>query len=400
MTAATLPTEHTGPSETIKPFAHFSALDGLRGIAILWVVLHNSPYYSLAGETSAIVKPIALIGSMGWVGVQLFFVLSGFLITGNLLDSRRATNYYRTFFARRVLRIFPLYYLALFVGLIVVPVFFPGVGETGSPLDQVWLWTFLFNWAHPLGTATFGFAHFWSLAVEEQFYLVWPFVIYRVAPTKMLRVCIWIAIAALIIRVVMRLSGASAEMVYEYTVCRMDALAIGAAAAILIRTPHHRETLSRHAAKLLPIALAVAFGGACITWLYTRDNFSTETIGFSILAIIFGLVVLACVVDNNARGSMLRKILTTAPLRSVGKYSYGMYVLHIPIVNSMARLLPSFHSHFGKLYPIPFLTTIFVLTYAAGALSYHLLEKRFLELKRQFEPSTMVVAAQSAASSA
>ena len=93
----------------IRTDRHFSALDGLRGLAILLVIPHNADAFH------GTLWPAAILAHLGWIGVQLFFVLSGFLITGNLLDSRNAPNYYRSFFARRVLRIFPLYYGVLIV---------------------------------------------------------------------------------------------------------------------------------------------------------------------------------------------------------------------------------------------------------------------------------------------
>ena len=163
---------------------HIPALDGLRGIAILLVVLHNAPDFPT--HSSGFIWLAAIVGTVGWIGVELFFVLSGFLITRQLLDSQRSGNYYRAFFGRRILRIFPLYYVALLIGLVVFPLVFPGAVDSSSPRrDQIWLWTFLFNWAHPFGTAGFGFSHFWSLAIEEQFYLIWPFVVRKRNPRSL-----------------------------------------------------------------------------------------------------------------------------------------------------------------------------------------------------------------------
>jgi len=378
-------------SGTTGRFPHIPALDGLRGIAILWVILHNAPSYALSGKPNVLVWLVAVVAAVGWIGVQLFFVLSGFLITSNLLDSQPATNYYQVFFARRVLRIFPLYYLALLVGLVVVPLVFADASEPGSSrTDQIWLWTFLFNWAHPLGTAALGFPHFWSLAVEEQFYLAWPFVVHKLAPQKLLKICLLVATTALLVRTAMRLYGANSEMIYEFTICRMDALAIGAAAATLLRIPAGFASVQQHAPKLLPSALTLAVTGALSTWAYSRDTLSTQTIGHLILAIFFALVILACVANCGSWNLQLQKFLRMATLRSVGKYSYGMYVLHFPIVQGMTKLLPQFQSQFGKFYSIPLVAIITLLTYIAGALSYHLMEKHFLGLKRLFQPTQIL----------
>src|SRR5262245_39580963 len=151
---------------------HIPALDGLRGIAILLVIPHNADVFS---NSAAWLWPAALLAHAGWIGVQLFFVLSGFLITRNLLDSRAADNYFQSFYWRRVLRIFPLYYLTLIAGLVIAPRLFQfPSGALASLQNQAWLWTFLSNWTQPLGLEVSGFSHFWSLAIEEQFYLVWP----------------------------------------------------------------------------------------------------------------------------------------------------------------------------------------------------------------------------------
>lgn len=148
-----------------NPKQHISALDSIRGVAVLLVILfHCYPTY---------------ITKLGWLGVDLFFVLSGFLITGLLLDAKGKNNYYRNFIVRRTLRIFPLYYFALLLCLVIVPIVFksllpPDYGYYTA--NQLWFWTYTQNW---LFSKT-GFpenltlVHFWSLAVEEQFYLFWP----------------------------------------------------------------------------------------------------------------------------------------------------------------------------------------------------------------------------------
>ncbi|HZJ61945.1 MAG TPA: acyltransferase [Kofleriaceae bacterium] len=170
--------DREAPASEIVP-----ALDGVRGLAILLVLAHNlSPFES---TRRLIDLSAGLTFDFGWVGVQLFFVLSGYLISGILLDTRGAPGYYRAFFGRRVLRIFPLYYGVLFLCLVLLPVL--GLAPDALLADRrhsVWLWTYLINWAEPLGAAIAVFPHFWSLAVEEQFYLVWPFVVSRTPPRR------------------------------------------------------------------------------------------------------------------------------------------------------------------------------------------------------------------------
>jgi len=375
--------EHsTGPSR------HIPALDGLRGIAILLVVVHNTPYFP--ADPSGLSWLTVVVRNAGWIGVQLFFVLSGFLITRQLLDSQRSGNYYRVFFARRMLRIFPLYYAALLIGVVLFPLVFPAATDGGaSRRDQIWLWVFLFNWAHPFGVADFGFGHFWSLAVEEQFYLIWPFVVRKRDPRALAKLCSWVALAALVIRVVMRASGASPQMVYEFTVGRMDALVIGAIVAALLGIPSVSARARVLAPWLIPIGCLLVLIGALLTQGYTRDSAATQTFGLSILAVFFASILLASVIGHGSWNRRLQAALSVPLLRSVGKYSYGMYVIHYPIILGMEKLVPRFQAVFGQRYIFPLMSVSILLSYAAAFLSYHALEKHFLRLKRWFVPTSV-----------
>ena len=152
---------------------------------ILLVIPHNA-IASLADNPCAVkcggtTWAAMLLVNVGWIGVQIFFVLSGFLITRNLLDSLGAPNYYRAFYVRRALRILPLYYGTLAVVFLLLPlVGLHPLGDDGGARDRLWFWVFLSNWSVPLGAAACGLPHFWSLAVEEQFYLAWPALVRRV----------------------------------------------------------------------------------------------------------------------------------------------------------------------------------------------------------------------------
>src|SRR5262245_16358318 len=157
--------------------SHYPGLDGLRGIAILLVILyHNFGFIPFL--------------NYGWLGVDLFFVLSGFLITEILLKTRTTTNYFKNFYTRRVLRIFPLYYLCL----ILVIVIFPLIKNFPYDLsfyreNQVWFWFYLQNWMlifKQWNDSAILLNHFWSLAVEEQFYIVWPLLVLLIRKPKQL----------------------------------------------------------------------------------------------------------------------------------------------------------------------------------------------------------------------
>lgn len=361
---------------------HVPALDGVRALAILLVIPHNVDVFANAGGW---LWPIAMFAHVGWIGVQLFFVLSGFLITGNLLDSQKADNYFGAFFARRVLRIFPLYYAALAVGVFVVPLFHEYTPAAQASLsNQVWFWTFLSNWAEPFGRELHGFPHFWSLGVEEQFYLLWPFVVHRMAPRSIVKLSAALVVLALAIRIVMLMNGAKFEMVYMFTFCRMDSLAFGAAMAAAVRIPEWRTWLIEKRTLLFAASLALAVGGALGSHQYDALDHVTLTLGYFLLNIFFGVTIVTAATDYaTRRRGWLQAALSVRPLRSVGRYSYGMYVLHMPIALTLGYAW--FH-RFGSVAPIVYTVTIVLLTYCAAAVSFHCFEKRFLKLKDRFVP--------------
>ncbi len=366
----------------MRKHGHWPALDGLRGISILLVIVHNIDAFSTA---SGWLWPAQLLAQAGWIGVQIFFVLSGFLITLILLDTRDSNNYYRAFFARRALRIMPLYYLVLFAGLIVLPALVELSPERlVSYQHQFWLWTFLTNWAEPFDRTVQGFPHFWSLAVEEQFYLLWPLLIRRSSSHGALALCVALMVAALVIRCAMLFSDAKPEMIYMFTICRMDALAAGGLCALLLRASGTIQYLDRRRHLLAPCGLALGAAAALLTSGFAPFAATTLTYGHSLLAISIALILLSLVLPHPPGvSSTLQRLLAFGPLRSTGKYSYAMYVLHIPLF-AIAATLPQSVRTMSLEHPL--LNTV-ILTgccYLAGALSYHVIEKPFLALKRRF----------------
>ena len=194
--------KQAAPAPAVGGAHHIPALDGLRGVAILMVLWFHyyGPIYKFCA--SPFDRFIVLTINTGWMGVDLFFALSGFLITGILLDAKGAPHYFRNFYARRALRIFPIYYGFLFVILIVIPRFHqysPGLAQTVR--DQAWLWLYGTNIAttfFPIKLA--GFLHTWSLAVEEHFYLVWPAIVLVLNRRQLAVASLCIVVVALITR--------------------------------------------------------------------------------------------------------------------------------------------------------------------------------------------------------
>lgn len=366
---------------------YLPALDGLRAIAILLVIPHNT---SVLNSTAAgLAYLVSLLSNVGWIGVQLFFALSGFLITGNLLDTRQAGNYYRMFFARRVLRIFPLYYGTLIVMLILVPMLFSMPDSFTKTLQyQPWLWLFLSNWVEPFGHAVEPFPHFWSLAIEEQFYLIWPFVVHRHTSKQVFSVSCAVIIAALAIRIGMIWGGANSGSLYMFTTSRMDALAAGAALAAALRTPGMSRWLIERANSMAMFAVVLLLLGALTTYAYELEGLLTRSYGYSILAIGFALIIAAAAIRPAGIFSSVWKLLSLAPLRRVGRYSYAMYIFHLPLhIYIGTKLLHRFTTQVTNGIALIYMACLIVTTFLLSAASYHLIEKRFLALKSRFVPA-------------
>lgn len=363
----------------------WEALDGLRAIAILLVIPHNADIYP---ADPGPFWPLAMGASVGWIGVQLFFVLSGFLITGQLLDALASPHYFRDFYLRRALRILPLYYLTLLIGLVVFRAL--SVAPPLGPEEraaQVWLWLFLNNWVQPFGPTVHGFDHFWSLAVEEQFYLIWPFVVLQCGESGLLRACLAIVLLAVLTRTALLLAGTTHDANYMFTICRMDALALGAIAALLIRRPATNARVVELGAPILSMAAVGMAALALVTHAYGKDDPTLQVAGYSLLALAFaaGILVLAAR-EQSGRGTWLESLLAIAPLRAVGRYSYAMYVLHLPLVILLTpwikRSLPGAGAGLAPLVAL----IVGIVTFGAAAISYHAFERHWLDLKERIAP--------------
>lgn len=281
-------------------------LDGLRGIAILAVLL-----FHLRRNTAT----TPYLFAFGWIGVDLFFVLSGFLITGILLDTKELRDRAITFYRRRFKRIFPIYYGSLFVLTILLPFFAPGFFVVPPPHDLPKYWAYLSNWY--LGGQ--GLSHFWSLAIEEQFYLLWPLLAWHVGRKTLSRIAVTCIFIAPILRLVLRLYSVPPELIHRNTFCRIDTLLIGALCALWMRC---NPSFFPRIAKLQWLALPTI--GILSLDHYDVNGPWIQTIGYSLIACSSAGVLVAAVA-----GKALFLLFT--PLRSVGRWSYGIYVYHFPI---------------------------------------------------------------------
>ena len=356
---------------------HCHALDGLRGFAILIVTL-----YRLCKELDpsshpalALVKSASLIGSRG---VDLFFVLSGFLITDILIRTKCKPNYFRNFIARRSLRIFPLYFASLAIGLWLIPTWIGGPSFEKARQEQAYLWTYTSNirvsW---LNDWCFGpFDHFWSLAVEEHFYLIWPAIVMLLTTKRLIWFCGFTILMVTFARAIADPFVSMDVAVDVLTVFRIDALVLGALLAALMQSPSRHDQFLRFA----PIA-AVAVIASLVGIVLSGNNMFGLP---ALLVRMFFTVAMAYILLSPKR-SILPKVFEHASLRFLGKYSYGMYVVQLPIVTllPMVSVVPYAPSN-PILASILYVSAIFGLITLIAFLSYHLFESRFLKLKTKF----------------
>jgi peptidoglycan/LPS O-acetylase OafA/YrhL len=366
-----LSTENLGRREYISEF------DGLRALAVILVFLNH-----FAPQT---ISQFDFLRRVGWVGVDLFFVLSGFLITGILLDSRCKPGYYRRFYWRRSLRIFPLYYALLtfmFIKMAVVTgghEFSAMVSEWGSPL---WLYAYLGNVKTALTNISppSYFTPMWSLHVEEQYYLIFPFLVYRVSERNLRRTLIAVVIAAPLLRLALwRFDPTKPLLQYMLLPCRMDGLGFGALIALQYRslTQGARGVMLRRR----PLALSgfVLLALACIVFQVGGGEFNTaleRTIGYTLFAAAFACFVLWIVLY---RGDRSTAWLNSPPLQFLGRISYGIYLLQLPaawLVHLM--ILPSSQE------TIPHSIVVWGSCVALATVSWYLMEQPILELKERF----------------
>jgi peptidoglycan/LPS O-acetylase OafA/YrhL len=368
-----------------KNRGHVPALDGVRGVAILIVVVYH---LTLWGHVIAPIESLWAWTKMGHVGVDLFFVLSGYLITGILWKTRGSPTYLRTFFARRTLRIFPLYFFIVSVFAVVAPLVAPHNPKLHEIAQhQIWLWTYTSNIAVALANVWLFNAlnHLWSLAVEEQFYLVWPFVVQRLARETLIKVCLALTGGAMVARWLLIAVIPGHDLgTYSLTICRMDALLLGAALALESAGPDARANLATWSRRLaLPAAaVAVAFSFGGLTNEQAAPGVATPITDVFVptcWALAFAGFVSACVAPT-----MLARAMGNPVLRFFGRYSYGLYVFHYPLHPVFEKLVPlqSFHSRW--LGTLVFTLVGLGVSTVVAVLSFHLFEERFLSLKSRF----------------
>lgn len=355
---------------------HYPALDGLRGVAILLVVFyHNfdfSEYFFF-----------------GWLGVDLFFVLSGYLITDILIKTVHAKNYFKNFYAKRILRIFPLYFLSLIILLLILPLI------KNFPLDlsvyadnQWWFWTYLQNWflifknvSHP----NYAMHHYWSLAVEEQFYIIWPFVIYFFKKPKPLLIITGLILTGVIITRFSLWTFQIKDFNYFglYTYTRIDGICIGSMLALLQFMKS--AFIKKYFTGIILVLALINF----LFFFFNRSNqFSfpfLAVVGYTTFAALFALLIHEIVINESR---LFNGLLKFSPLRFMGKISYGLYILHWPVYliffDSLSEWTGLALGLTGKMQNIFVAITLTLAGIILSILSFYLFERHFLKLKKKF----------------
>ncbi len=369
---------------------HITALDGVRGLAILYVVWHNVASKLIWHDNGLFRTLLKIASDAGWVGVQLFFVLSGFLITGILIDKRGTPNAFRNFIARRALRIFPVYYVALIILFWLLPF----LGYRAAWLDeslnvQAWYWTYLVNWITPFKEIG-GLSHFWSLAIEEQFYLIWPLLVLSLSNKTLASVCCGLVGLALGSRAILlwQFPAIADNATYTFLITRCDALALGALLAIALRDEQIGQYFQKWfkgcsiAVLLLVVVVVLRF--------HYFDPIQSDigALNQTLAAWLSLLLVYYAVYTNGNLSGVLGRLLQLPVLQSCGKYSYAIYIVHRPITyfwlhnfdlgTWLAGPMTTYIAYCGNI------VAVFVLSFFVALISWVAIEQPFLRMKGHF----------------
>ena len=391
---STLMTSSDQPPAPLEHKIHYPALDGIRAVAILMVFFVH--YVDMP---------------WGWAGVDVFFVLSGFLITGILYDTREAPHRFRNFYIRRTLRIFPLYYLVFLFMAVTTPIFhwawngawFYWISYLGNYVRFIYIEKLIHGGMsiEALGglmrlrqvhAFDIYLGHFWSLCVEEQFYLLWPLVVFLVkSRQKLIKICLATVITLPFVRLaatyLIPQRMLDAEILYRLTPFRIDALLLGGLLALWLRGEEghmiHRFARAGFVIVMLLFFIVYAVNGLYlhVPHPYYPSSRWVSSFGFTLIDLMSAVLILLSLNPS----SVVYRIFNIRPLRKLGQVSYGFYVFHdIP-----HQLYVLFVSEFFRLLHLPMWNLSLLIvplccTTALSFLSYHFFETPFLRLKDHF----------------
>lgn len=370
-------------------------LDGLRGIAIIFVAYkHIVP--SLDWQTTYWYhKAFTTIVSSMWAGgISLLFLISGFLITTTLLKQKENPHALHNFHVSRVLRIFPLYYFALILFIFIVP----SLGYTPDWIqrlsdNQLWYWTYTLNWASPFINSV-GFTHLWSLALQEQFYLLWPLVILFNKPRQAVYICLFLILSAPIFRYILfnyfydlgPSTALSSKASHTFLIARWDSLALGSLIALIHYTKIGFSTLLKWEKPILIVSVLFLFSQLIYYKYIPQMESGVSTLNQTAASIIWAYVILYCIHQPSAKGILLT-ILEAHILKRLAKYSYSIFIFHIPILHVWLQFFGASIKQYSGLSLLLMVNlhciTVIALSYAFAAITWRLIENPCNQLKKK-----------------
>lgn len=347
---------------------HHKELDGVRGLAAIMVMFfHFFQYHGVHG--SVIKNAVQKMSIFGQTGVTLFFVLSGFLITRILLKTKSENNFFKAFYARRVLRIFPLYYLFLIIYYFVLPALTNGAV---APFAQQWYyWVYLQNFALTFNWANTGPNHFWSLAVEEHFYFFWPLIVYFLPAKKVVTAAWSLIVVSFITRMVLLNAGYG---VFYFTFTNLDALVAGA----LLATRENKYGLQSFKAKKFAYLLGALLLPTLVMWVFTggKSLAAVQALKFPLIAFVY-YALIGLIISTGQR-KVTAALFKNKPILYAGKISYGLYVYH-PLI------FLYYSAYYTTGYVVLDMAICFAAALLAATASYYLFEVKILYFKKYFE---------------
>lgn len=398
--------------------SYIPALDGVRGWAIILVLFVHTFGVFPRSDLSVVENFVKQLSGYGRLGVDLFFVLSGFLITGILLNSRNKPRYFLNFYAKRTLRIFPLYYIYLSCVFFITPLF---VDYFNSQLPtNAYLIYYLYMQNFLIlpeggGLPEFLLGVMWSLAIEEHFYLIWPAAVYfstsrrtvrnskcfRVfdkvscyekAPYRFIIMIVFFTVAALCIRTyIFHFTHIRSYWAFSWTICRIDSILVGSLLAVCLRTSF--RTLLEEWRNVI---FCVFFTLTIMTMF--MDHYlvgykalpATNSLGYTIYALFFASIInVICFVQNN---NWFVAVFDNKLMRLYGKHSYAIYVIHT-VVNALVWSYIFEHRTSWGYFPVSILFFLIcvITSLLLSLVIWHCIEKHFLRLKTFFGRETIMV---------
>ncbi len=381
--SSVLPERPNAPGRKPIP-KHFPALDGLRGFAVLAVFFYH--YGGGKHSRHAFVRGIGFLCSAGWTGVTLFFLLSGFLITGLLWDSKGERGWFRKFYIRRALRILPLYYGTLLV-ILLWPLFDHRCSFR-STATVVWIHALYlqnlphYNWTFKQIPIPFWVEHYWTLAVEEQFYLVWPLLLFFLKTRRQaMGLCLFVCLGSVAFDYLNEMSSYPPALWHSLQ-SHAGELAFGGGLALAFRGEHWPEV--KRAAQVLGVLGGVVF----LVGMYRIGSpaelfFFDATWGLTSITLCFGGLL-----SSMIEPGLLERVGSAGWLRWVGKISFGLYIFHLLPVHGYDLLCGwlTGRTDGTAVFDVTRLVVAGALTVALAWMSFQYYERRFLRLKARFAP--------------